>query len=98
MPANDHLFLARGRLLARYGTIWKAASAFRSGYSANWLSRRLKGSVPIEPELAAWLARQTGLAASVFAPAPPPAATTPPASAAAVPAEIDELPLKEMTL
>jgi len=95
MP-SDHLILARGRLLARYGTIWKAASAYRTGYSANWLSRRLKGSVPIEPELAVWLADQTGIAAAAFLPEPTPAAaiTTLPAAADAA---ADDLQLERIT-
>jgi len=97
MPTHDNLFLARGRLLARYGTIWKAASAYRSGYSANWLGRRLKGSVPIEPELAVWLAQQTGIDAAALLPEPTPAAliTTIPAAANAA---ADDLQLERITL
>jgi hypothetical protein len=61
MNTTDTLILARGRLLKQHGTLWKAAAAYRSGYSANWLGRRLKGQAPIDADLAAWIARETGL-------------------------------------
>ena len=61
LSTDDTLAVIRARLIKKHGSLWKAAASYRDGHTTTWLTQRLAGIFPIDPDLAAWLLSETGI-------------------------------------